>query len=351
MDGFVTRDLPDAAGMSARFTRIFLLVLLGGLAMTAAVAVLVDPFRVFGTGRIPTEIVNERVIKPELFLAADPPPQAIVLGSSRVYKVDPRCVTELTGLPAFNFGVGNGNVQDWYAIMAFVNEHRRAAVRELLIGIDVDAFDTHTDHRLEIAPSLGKYVGHPGLSWGEATRVLFGQDAFQYGLRSIRFYLRPQDRGHPNYFGPDGLEFEPERDEAIRRGTYSFEETTAKQAARIKRLAADSFDRLSPARMSLFRAIVRDAHAAGVTIEAFITPLSPVLARARSFSQIPRRDAELDVLLAELEREGVLRYHRLAEVEDLGQDPRGFYDGAHMTEPTATRLLLRLFHRQHGCGK
>lgn len=350
MDGFVARELTGADGNSARFTRIFLLVVLGGLAITAAVAVGVDPFRVFGTARIPTEVVNERVIKPELFLAATPPPQAIILGSSRVYKVDPRCVTELTGLPAFNFGVGNGNVLDWYAIMGFVRDHGRAPVRELLIGVDVDAFDTHTDHRLEIAPQLGAYIGHPGLSWGEATRVLFGQDAFQYGLRSIWFYLRPQDRGHPNYFGPDGLEFEPGRDEAIQRGTYSFAGETERQARRIKRLAADRFDQLSPARVALFRAIVRDAHAAGVTIEAFITPMSPVLARARSFSQIPEREAELDVLLAALERDGMLHYHRLAEVEDLGQDPTGFYDGAHMTASTATRLLLRLFHRSHGCG-
>ena len=78
--------------------------------------------------------------------------------------------------------------------------------------------------------------------------------------------------------------------------------------------------------------------------------MSPALTNARSFSQIPQREAELDVLLSRLEREGTLRYHRLAEVEDLSRDPTGFYDGAHMTASTATRVLLRLFHRQHGCG-
>jgi hypothetical protein len=350
MDAFVTPDVTEADRRSRRFTQVFLIVLLGGLATTAAVAVGVDPFRVFGTGRIPTEVVNERVIKPELFLAASPPPQAIILGSSRVYKLDPGCVTELTGLPAFNFGVGNGNAEDWHAIMGFVHDHARAPLRELMIGIDVDAFDTHSDHRLEIAPQLGKYVGHGRLSWGEATRVLFGQDAFQYGLRSIWFTLRPKDRGHPNYFTPDGLEFEPERDEQIRRGTYSFEVATAKQARRIKRLAADGFDRLSPSRVALFQAVVRDARASGAVVDVFVPPMSPVLTRARSFSQIPQREAELDGLLSQLEREGTLRYHRLAEVEDLGRDPTGFYDGAHMTAITATRVLLRLFHRQHGCG-
>jgi hypothetical protein len=78
--------------------------------------------------------------------------------------------------------------------------------------------------------------------------------------------------------------------------------------------------------------------------------MSPVLTRARAFSQIPQREADLDLLLSQLERDGILRYHRLAEVEDLGRDPEGFYDGAHMTPTTATRVLLRLFHRPHGCG-
>jgi hypothetical protein len=351
MDGFVTPDLSDVDGKSRRFTWVFLVVLLGGLATTAAVALLIDPFQVFGTGRIPTEIVNERVLKPELFLQATPPPQAIILGSSRVYKIDPRCVTELTGLPAFNFGVGNGNAEVWYAIMRFIREYGRAPVRELMIGVGADDFDTHTDHRMEIAPYLSKYIGHSGLSWSEATRLLFGEDAFESGLRRLWHHLRPARGERPYYFGPDGLQFEARRDEQIRRGTYSFEAATAKQAARLQGLAADRFDELSPVRVALFRTVLRDARAAGATIDVFMTPMSPVLTRARSFSQIRQREADLDVLLSQLERDGMLRYHRLAEVEDLGRDPEGFYDGAHMTATTATQVLLRVFHREHGCGR
>ncbi len=350
MDVFVTPDLPDGDARSRRFTWVFLIILLGGLATTAAVALLVDPFKVFGTSRVPSYFANERVQKPEFFLEATPPPQAIILGSSRVLHIDPRCLTELTGLPAFNFGVGNGNADDWRAIMSFIHDHGRAPVRELLIGVEADAFDTHTDHRMEIAPYLSKYIGHAGLSWGEATRLLFGEDAFESGLRTLRHYLRPTPGGQAYYYGPDGLQFEPVRDEQIRRGTYPFEAWTAKQVARLQGLAADRFDQLSPTRVASFRTIIRDAHAAGTTIDVFVAPMHPVLTRARSFSQIPQREAELDVLLSQLERDGMLRYHRLAEVEDLGRDLTGFYDGGHMIGTTATRVLLRLFHRQHGCG-
>lgn len=350
MDAFVTPELSGVDDRSRRFTWVFLLVLLGGLATTAAVAVLIDPFQVFGTGRIPNWVVNERVLKPELFLQAQPPPQAIILGSSRVYQIDPRCVTELTGLPAFNFGVGNGNAEVWYAIWRFIRDHGRAPVRELMIGVEADAFDTHTDHRMEIAPYLSKYVGHSGLSWGEATRLLFGEDAFKSGLRTLWHHLRPMRLERPYYFGPDGLQFDAARDELIQRGTYAFEAETAKQAARLQGLAADRFDELSPARVALFRTVLRDARAAGATIDVFVTPISPVLARARSYSQIPQREAELDVLLSQLERDGMLRYHRMAEVEDLGGNLEGFYDGGHMTPTTAAKVLLRLFHRQHGCG-
>jgi hypothetical protein len=180
--------------------------------------------------------------------------------------------------------------------------------------------------------------------------VLFGQDAFQYGLRSIWFYLRPQDRGHPSYFEPDGYQVSPEGEERMRAGTFRYAEAAMRQAKKFKRLASDSFDALSSSRVQLFQDIVRSAHARGVMIEVFVPPMSPVLTKARSYSQLPQRAAELDLLLAGLEREGLLRYHRLAEVEDLGDDPTGFFDGVHMTETTSTRVLLRLFHREHGCG-
>lgn len=350
MDVFVTPDLTDIDARSRRFTWVFLILLLGGLATTAAVAVLVDPFQVFGTGRVPTDVVNERILKPEFFLQAAPPPRAIVLGSSRVLKIDPSCVAELTGLPAFNFGLGNGNADDWRAIMSFIGEYGRAPVRELLIGVDADAFDTHTDHRMEIAPYLSKYIGHAGLSWDEATRLLFGEDAFESGLRTFGHYLRSVRNERWYYFRPDGLQFEAARDEQIRLGTYSFEAATAKQVARIEGLAADRFDQLSPTRVASFQTIIRNAHASGATVDVFVPPMSTVLTRARSFSQIPQREADLDALLSQLERDGMLRYHRLAEVEDLGRDLTAFYDGGHMTGTTATRVLLRLFHRQHGCG-
>lgn len=330
---------------------MFLAIVVLGLSTTASVALLVDPFRVFGTGRIPAEIVNERVAKPELFLQAQPAPQAVILGSSRVYKIDPKCVQELTGLPTFNFGVGNGNVDDWYAVLRFLQDRSRAPLRMMLIGVDVDAFDNHFDRRLAVAPYLRGYVGYSGVDWASVTRVLFGQDAFQYGLRSIYFYLRPNARGRDNYFGPDGYEYTPEPDEAIRKGTFSFTEATERQGKRVKRLAADPFDSLAPTRVQLFRIVARAAHAAGVRVVCFVTPLSPPLVKARALSQIPAREADVDALLRDLAREGVIEYHDAKEVADLGQDPEGFYDGAHMREATAAKLMLRIFHREHGCGQ
>src|SRR5690348_7094335 len=103
--------------MSYRFMRAFLAIVLVGLAASAAVALIVDPFGAFGTGgRIPPAVPNERESKPDAFLAAAAPPQALVLGSSRVMKLNPKCVEELTGFPAFNFGFGNNHVEDMYAV-------------------------------------------------------------------------------------------------------------------------------------------------------------------------------------------------------------------------------------------
>ena len=42
--------------------------------------------------------------------------------------------------------------------------------------------------------------------------------------------------------------------------------------------------------------------------------------------------------------------YRRPLVEDFGGDPAGYFDGVHMTEANASRLLLAMFHRSHGCG-
>jgi hypothetical protein len=109
-------------------------------------------------------------------------------------------------------------------------------------------------------------------------------------------------------------------------------------------------DELNPARVDQFVKLVRAAHAAGTTIEAFEPPMNQRIESAREHSQVPRRMAQLVKVIEGLQREGVLRFHPRGEFADLGADPSGFSDGVHPTRATSTRILLRVLGREHGCG-
>lgn len=336
---------------SRRFTRVFVTILILGIGMTAALALYVDPFGTFGTGRIPPLLTNEREDKPKAFLALDPSPQAIVIGSSRVMKLNPACVRELTGIPAFNFGLGNAHMEDLVAVVRFYQARSRAPLRELIIGLDVEMFDNkEVDQRTLSSRSLAPYVGgDASLSWSTASRALFGMQAFEAAFTSIRHHMHPAGASHRTT-GPDGLLTYPDWEGELRNGTFRQAPHLTEIAERLKNEEND-FTKLSAPRVAMFLDLVRSVHQAGTTIDVYIPPLHPAVLAAWAKSPLAARTLNVDEMLRDLEREGVIRYLKVNRVEDFGGDQAAYFDGIHMMESNTSRLLLKMFHREHGCGQ
>jgi len=344
----------DTSATSRTFTRCFMGVLLFGLAVTAVLAVVVDPLHQFGTGRVRSILTGERDEKPALFLKTLPRATALVLGSSKVMKLAPACVTELTGFPAFNFGLSDSLVEDWVAAYDFARANS-PKLDELVIGVDAEAFDPHAevDARLTSSKLLAPYVpGQPTRSLVSTVRALFGWQGFRYALLSLRYTLQPSARPLENYtFHSDGYltyrVWEPE----LAGGTLPSTTLIADMERRLKSsLARPTFTALDSRRVQLFIALVRDAHANGIRIDAAIPPITPSLARIVDAGTVGQRLQDLDRLLRSLDAQGVLHYAPMATVADFGGDPHGFFDGIHMTPPNTNRFLLALFHRTRGCG-
>ena len=352
-DGLVDAlDGDDRA--SRRFTRTFLAALLAGLAFAAGLAWYTDPLRTFGTGHAGSFLTVEFDIKPKALLELDPSPQALVLGTSRVMKLKPECITELTGYSAFNFGLTSSRAEDWSAAYRFVRAHSKAPLRELVIGADIDGFDNHapTEPRLLSSVYLRPYLDDSwNMSWGVVARALFGWQAFKYGMLLMWYQVHPSSRPAPKMsFDPRGFVLYDYWERMLREGKADRGEAFDKNAGKLRdQLSGRGFDALSPRRVALFQDIVRTAHAEGVTVDVFIPPLASEFTALRS-APIASRIQELEAMLVALEREGTIRLLRIHSIEDFHGDPAGYYDGLHMNEDNATKLLLALFHREHGCG-
>jgi hypothetical protein len=352
LDGLVPADGDDRA--SRRFTRVFLAALAAGLGLSATLAWYTDPLRTFGTGHAGSFLTVEFDLKPEAFLRLDPSPQAIVLGTSRVMKLKPECITELTGYSAFNFGLTSSRVEDWSAAYRFVRARGHAPIRQLVIGADIDGFDNHaaTEPRLLSSVYLRQYLDDSwNMSWGVAARALFGWQAFKYGMLLMWYQVHPSSRPAPKMsFDPRGFVLYDYWERMIREGKADRDDAFDKNAGKLRdQLSGRGFDALSPRRVALFQDMVRTAHAEGATIDVFIPPLTSEFAGLRS-GPIASRIPDLEVMLSALEREGTIRLFRVHSIADFHGDPAGYYDGLHMTEDNATRLLLTMFHREHGCG-
>lgn len=64
----------------------------------------------------------------------------ILIGSSRVYSINPRTVSSLLGGSTYNFGVGTATVEDHLGILLYLKKHRKLP-KNLIIGVDFYTFN------------------------------------------------------------------------------------------------------------------------------------------------------------------------------------------------------------------
>jgi hypothetical protein len=88
-----------------RFASIFLTVAVCALVCTCFLNYLVDPDGTCGTHLLPQYVLNARPVKLYLLDVAQPSPNALIFGSSRVMTLDPVQVSKETGLITFNAAV------------------------------------------------------------------------------------------------------------------------------------------------------------------------------------------------------------------------------------------------------
>ncbi len=329
-----------------RFLRVVLAVWLGLVAMSVAGALLLDPIGAFGTGLVQPLVWHDADQKAALFLAREPRPRLLVLGSSHMMKMSPRVLTRLTGRPAFNFSVSAARPEDMRAILRFAFANG-AALDRVLIGVDAEMLrnDGPMGRGLATSHHLRRYAatGAPSRLASLGYDLLSG-DTVLLALRSLRVHLLEGGQP-PRQFAiqPDGfVEFLRWEAEAARGGGPP--EQRLRESIRDFRRWYESFDRLDPDRVAELRGLLAEARERGVQVDACLPPLHPRVLRALGrTARFPQRRRDTQRLLRELEEQGLLRLHALDGLQGQGGDADGFYDGEHMDEASSTRLLERVY--------
>src|SRR5437868_6833021 len=98
----------------------FLGALLIQLAVVATFNIVVNPYRLYRSQWVPPVIQDDYTAKMELLRHCQP--RLLVLGSSRVRKLEPAYLQRCTGLPAFNMGVASSLPEDWICLFRYATE-------------------------------------------------------------------------------------------------------------------------------------------------------------------------------------------------------------------------------------
>lgn len=333
-----------------RVLRSFMVVCGVACAAVLAVNATVNPLGYFPTRWFRPLTWSSRADKSER-MAVAPPAQVLVLGSSRVMQLAPSEIQRVTGLTAYNAAVDSAKAEDWLAITRYALLDRQWPLREIVLGVDVEGLHNHTppDGRLGGAPKFAKHLP-PSFQFrllGEVVTSGLSQDQLSSSLRSLRFRRSgyPEDSSR---LDPDGMLHYLKFSREIAAGTFQpdFSGTALAYAGRFAGMTHVGEDR-----EHALRTLLTLAHAHNVRVHAFISPLhhSVVthLNQHRDFARLRQETlALLQQLSSEFPQELTVRDY--TDVSRFGGDPELFYDGAHIREGNADRLVQSLWPLSEG---
>jgi len=259
-------------------------------------------------------------------------------------KIAPRDAIEGPGQTAFNAAVDSARVEDWYALLRLALSLPGAHVKEVILGIDVEAFHDHLepDSRLLTVPTLCSFLPAQiqAVMLRQAGEALLSQGQLMSSFRSVSLRLA----GYPapdTSFDDDGflhyLTFEKE----ILVGSFKpqIDASVAEYEARFAR-----FDSLDEQRRALFGSMLDLTEQRGIRVRGFITPLHASL-RER-LAQTRNLDGLLTQLHGYLSGEARAHPHftwvDYTDPKDFGGAPDAFYDGAHARDESLQLIAKSL---------
>ena len=336
-----------------RFVLCFVAALFSCFAVVLLLALLIDPLGSYGTGLTPPLVPNDRDAKAIAYARLSPRPTAVILGSSRVMKIPPACLQTIVGMRVFNFGLNSARAEDDLAVWRFVQS--QGPVHQVLIGLDPEALHNSVgpDDRLLRSRRLAPFVD-PTLRPHPLARLYRGGvealrgETFTASLRSIWFVLTGRRPEAAYVFDSTGfLHMAWER----QVGDTHYEPAPHVEASVIPyRQRYEGFSALSARRIAALLELLDRARAAGARVDAFIPPLHPALVSAMARTTLAERTRETEDLLSELDKRGLLHFTRLPTLASFGGDPALYFDGAHMMEANAVRLLRAVYGDSTACA-
>jgi hypothetical protein len=314
------------------------------LMVTTAINVVVNPLGYYPTKWFEPLAWSSRSEKVKLMRAA-PSPGVLILGSSRTMKLDPDEIRRLSSGTPFNAAVDSARAEDLYALTRFALEELGWQPKEIIIGVDLEAFHDHIqpDNRLIANADLRRFLPLE-IQWEAAITAaegLISETQLRSSIRSLSRSMRGGRKTKATFAADGHLRYD-EWEEQIQAGSFTpdIEASLAEYERRF-----DGFRGLDPRRMQLFEELLRLAESRNIRVRAFITPLHPqLIERLRKTRDFDRLHGLVVAYLEELRAaHPMLIAADFTDVTEFSGDPGLFFDGAHLRDENTILLVQKLY--------
>lgn len=325
---------PAATDASAspwrRWIRDFATTALLLLIAVVLLNLLVNPAGYYPTGLFPVLTANDVAQKRDLLLRqAATRPAVLLLGSSKTMRLSPRLMPPALARAGFNAATSAAVPTDMLEMARYAYDKAGIAPRIVLVGVDVEMFHNG------IRP-----VGHlPSLS--QRAEALFSVEQTSQSLRSLGYRLKGGYPAVRRVLAADGTLQEPVLEQDERRGVDVFARDLPAMVANYHAIWS-TYTGLSASESRALSDLVALCRAHGSTVVLFLSPTHPRLEAAlRPWNY----DSRKQMVRAELEKiaaQNGARFLDLSDVQSFGGNLNDFYDGVHVKDGNAERMLQRL---------
>lgn len=331
-----------------RFAVVFAIMLVMLLTSVGTLNYVVNPMAQYPSRLYKPMAQTSRSQKLELFKKLPETPQGLILGSSRVMKLEPDYLQKLTGKRFFNAGVNYATPEDHLAWLRLYQLRFECPPEIVIVGIDPSSFSSNLppDARLINNRELADRIPE-AITWSDRMKLweeLFSWDQTKKSVKSLAMQtLHKQLPAPAEHYRDDGLLVYDVREREIREGTYDLnagiDYNKAEYFPRYRNFGTQSLQR-----RQLFRELAKTCQANGTRLYVYITPMHPELEAylLQKTEYLQRRD-ETAFFLKTLANTYGYEFFDFAKLESFGGDQNQFVDGTHPLESNTQRMLNIMF--------
>ncbi len=328
-----------------RFVIVFALFIGAGLTTCALFNFIVNPYAQYPSTLVLPLVHTSRSTKVSKLDQHDTAPEGLLLGSSRVMKLQPEYLASELGCKDFyNAGVFFGKQEDNLAMLRFYRERFGTSPKILVMGVDVHGFNDgiKTDARLLNNPQMARQIQDiiPLKDRFQGVKGLVAWNQTKASIKSVVQAIRPKDEATANeVFNPDGWVIYPQKEQEIADGVYDLAPNLSYSKKEYKFLMS-GYETLSQRRIEIFLSLIDECQQSGTKVFVFLTPLHPELADYLAESTVyPDRRADVIDLLESESAAHNFAFCDLSTIETFGGSATNFIDGIHPLQGN-TRLMI-----------